>query len=454
MRSFFGRCFLGLMFLGVLAGIAETVRAAAVPEPVQAFELPNHLRVYVKEDHRAPVVFSSIWYRVGSADEPNGITGIAHMLEHMMFRGTARYPAGSFDRLIASVGGQQNAETTQDYTMFYQLIPKAALAQSFALEADRLRGLIWDDAVFSKEKQVVIEERRLRFENNPQALAYERFAAAAFVSSPYHHQAIGWMSDLQQLRCQDAKAWYDQWYHPNNALLVVVGDVTPEAVYQLAKKFFGPLPAQRLPARKAHPMLRPLGPNQLVLSLPHSSPLVILGFLAPSLTSSNPNTRRDVYALDALAYLLAGARSSRLENHLVREQGLASYVSGDFSPFSRYSSLWQLMAIPSANTSANTSADKLVNALMAELQRLVKEPITHEELARVKAQLRAQQIFQSDSLSAQANLLGAALVRGLSWQMALDYPNAIDRLTSDDLARAAKQYLQAPLRTQLILTGR
>ncbi len=441
------RIFFGLVLLGVLSSAAG---ARLGTETVQGFELPNHLRLYVKEDHRAPVVFSSIWYRVGSADEPNGITGISHMLEHMMFRGTARYPAGSFDRLIASVGGQQNAETTQDYTMFYQLIPKTALAQSFALEADRMRGLIWQDDVFAKEKQVVIEERRMRFENNPQALAYERFAAAAFVSSPYHHQAIGWMSDLQQLRTQDAKAWYDQWYHPNNAILVVVGDVKPNDVFELAKKAFGQLPAKTLPARKAHPSLTALGPTELRLALKHSSPMVILGFLAPSLTNLNPAARRDVYALDALAYLLAGARSSRLENHLVREQGLASYVSGDFSPFSRYSSLWQLSAIPSANTNVET----LAKSLMTALQRVAQEPITTDELARVKAQLLADQIFQSDSLSAQASLIGAALVRGLAWQMALDYPKAINRLTPADLTQAAKRYLQAPLRTQLILQGR
>ncbi|HDJ86948.1 MAG TPA: insulinase family protein, partial [Chromatiales bacterium] len=218
---------------------------AVAAGPVHEYRLDNGLRVLVKEDHRAPVVVSQVWYKVGSGDEHGGITGISHALEHMMFQGTAKHPAGEFSRIVAANGGRENAFTGRDYTAYFQLLAKDRLPVSFELESDRMRNLSLKEADFRKEIQVVMEERRLRTDDNPQALTYERFNAAAFVSSPYHHPVIGWMDDLRNLKIGDLRAWYRRWYAPNNATLVVVGDVDPQAVLRLAERYFGPLPAGR-----------------------------------------------------------------------------------------------------------------------------------------------------------------------------------------------------------------
>lgn len=217
---------------------------------VQEFILNNGLKILVKEDHRAPIAVSMIWYNVGSADEPGGITGVSHAIEHMMFKGTEKFPLGVFSKTIAEMGAQANAFTNNDYTAFFEKIDASKLATSFELEADRMNHLLLDANEFAKEIKVIQEERRLRTDDNPQALAFERFLATAHLSAPYHHPVIGWMNDLKQMKVEDVREWYKKYYAPNNATLVVVGDVNPEQVRALAENYFGALPKQPVPERK------------------------------------------------------------------------------------------------------------------------------------------------------------------------------------------------------------
>lgn len=233
---------------------------------VQEYTLNNGLKVLVKEDHRAPVVVSMIWYNVGSADEPVGITGVSHAIEHMMFKGTSKYPVGVFSKTIAALGGQENAFTNNDYTAYYEKLDADHLATSFELEADRMNNLLLNSEEFAKEIKVIQEERRLRTDNNPQALAFERFLATAHLTAPYNHPVIGWMNDLKQMKVEDLKKWYESYYAPNNATLVVVGDVNPEKVHALAERYFGSIAKRPIASRKPQQEPSALGKKWFTLT--------------------------------------------------------------------------------------------------------------------------------------------------------------------------------------------
>lgn len=414
---------------------------------VQAMQLPNGLRVLVKEDHRAPVVLSSIWYQVGGSDEPKGLTGISHVIEHMMFRGTPSYPAGEFDRLMAAAGAQQNAETTNDYTMYYQLLPKAALALSFRLEADRMTNLLLNPQAFSREMQVIMEERRMRFENNPQALAYERYATVAFEHSPYQHQAIGSMQDLQQMTVADARRWYATWYHPNNAIVVVVGDVTAKQVFALAKQNFGKLPSVPLPTRVSPPVTDSLsGPRTVAVRLTAQLPILIQGYRTPTFTTDG--NQRHLYALQVLAYLLGGSNSSRLDNQLLRQDKLVTSITASYDPFARYAQQFEIVAIPAANVAIPT----ITSAITQQIKQLQQQGVTAAELERVKVQLLASNVYRLDSLQAQAAVLGGAAVVGVPWQWAEQFSEGVAQVTAQDVRDVANRYLVPQALTSLVLT--
>ena len=251
--------------------------AAALAGPVHEHRLDNGLKVLIKEDHRAPVVVSQIWYKVGSSYEHGGITGIAHMLEHMMFKGTDAYGPGEFSRIVSAAGGSDNAFTGRDYTAYYQQLAADRLETAFRLESARMRGLVLDQDEFVRERAVVEEERRLRTEDNPTSVAYEQFMATAFHASPYQHPVIGWMSDIESYRLEDLRAWYERWYRPDNAVLVVVGDVQPAAVLELAREHFGDLPAG--PDATLKPRREPdqLGERRAVVHRPANLPHLLLG---------------------------------------------------------------------------------------------------------------------------------------------------------------------------------
>lgn len=408
---------------------------AATPA-IHEYKLDNGLKVIVKEDHRAPVVFSSIWYKVGSSYEPRGITGISHALEHMMFRGTSQYGPGKLGALINANGGEQNAMTSSDFTVYFQSLPADKLALSFKLEADRMANLTLDKDAFAKEIQVVMEERRMRTEDAPQELTLERFNAAAYINNPYSHPVVGWMSDLQQMTADDLRAWYHQWYVPNNAVLIVIGDVKPDNVLTLAKQYFGSLPAKTLPPLKSQQEVLGLGVKRVNVHIPAQVPWVILGYNTPSLTKDPKSV--DPYALTVLAYLLGGGDSSRLNSDLVRGKQIAVSASSDYDPYNLYNNLFTISATPVKGT----SSEDLQHALQDEVQRLQNDLVSADELERAKALLISRHIYDQDSLTAQAITLGLPEVTGLSWQAENEFVSRIESITTQQIRSAAQLYLK------------
>jgi zinc protease len=420
--------------------------AMAAAEPlVHEYQLDNGLKVIVKEDHRAPVVFSSVWYKVGAAYEPDGITGISHALEHMMFRGTEKYGPGKFDAMINASGGDQNAMTWDDFTVYYQSLPANKIAQSFELEADRMAHLALDPTLFAKEIQVVMEERRMRINDNPQALTMERLEAAAYINNPYRRPIAGWMSDLAQMTVEDLRAWYQQWYVSNNAILIVVGDVKPDEVLALAKKYYGNLPSKSLPKLKTFQEVPALGIRRVNLRIPAQLPWVIIAYNTPSLTTDSKSA--DPYALMVLAGLLGGGDSSRLSHDLVRGRQLAVSASADYRLYNLHSNLLTLSATPAKNT----TNEQMQLALQEEIARLQNTLVSPQELARAKALLIAQHVYDQDSRNAQAMNLGLPEVTGLSWRKENEFTRAIENVTAAQIQAVAKKYLTTDTLTIAIL---
>lgn len=431
-----------LRFTGLMTLFAFSLGTQA---KVQEYRLDNGLRLLVKEDHRAPVVVSEVWYKVGASYETAGITGISHMLEHMMFKGTAKFGPGQLATIVSKNGGQQNAFTSQDYTGYYQVFEKNKLAISFELEADRMRNLIFNEEEFVKEHQVVMEERRLRTDDDPQSLTYERFLAAAHTASPYHHPVVGWMSDINQLTLNDLKSWYEQWYAPNNATVVVVGDVVPEEVYQLAKLHFGPLNAKPVTPLKESPEIVSLGERNIVVKTPAKLPWIILGYNVPS-----AKTAKDVweaYALDVLGGILDGGRSARFEKELVRNQQIVSSISTGYDPFERLDTLLTVSAVPAGKHSV---AD-VKKAILHQIDLLQQQQVIPSELARVKAQVVAQKLYKKDSITSQAEEIGSLESIGLSWKLGEDYVKNIQAVTPAQIQQVAKKYLVSERMTTAVL---
>ena len=404
----------------------------------QQFTLDNGLKILVKEDHRAPIAISMVWYNVGSADEPGGITGISHVLEHLMFKGTAKYPLGIFSKKIAALGGQENAFTSNDYTAYHEKIAATHLATSFELEADRMRNLLLDDIEFGREIKVIQEERRMRTDTNPQALTYERFMATAYLSAPYHHPVIGWMSDLKHMTIQDAKAWYQQFYAPNNATLVVVGDVDAKQVFSLAKHYFGAIPAHQQMTRKVQIEPKALGSKRVIVHAPAQIPTLIMGYTVPSLVSINAKQNLTPYSLELISGLLSAGNDGRLNKHLVRGQQIAGAVDVNYNQYARYPTQFTLLGAPSK---AHTLND-LKKGLLAEIHRLQTEPVSEPELQRIKTQIIAQKTFDRDNIYDQAMELGILETLGLGWQTADQYVTRINSVTAEQIQQTAQQFFQ------------
>ncbi len=397
--------------------------------------LSNGMRVIVKTDRRAPVAVSQVWYRAGSTDEFNGTTGVAHVLEHMMFKGTKTVPAGEFSRRIAAAGGRENAFTSRDHTAYFQTLQKDRLELALKLEADRMANLELSADEFAKEIQVVMEERRLRTEDNPQAQLYEGLMAMAYMAHPYRRPVIGWMDDLRNMSVDDARHWYERWYAPNNATLVVAGDVDPAQVFSWAQQYFGPLAAKALPQRKPQNEPEQHGERQVVVKAPAKLPVVALAWKAPTLT--DPEKDSDPYALEILAGVLDGHASARLNQSLVREKRLATEASAGYDAVSRGPSLFMVDATPAeGHTVAEIEA-----ALKQEVARLVKEGVGEQELARVKAQVLASQVYQQDSLFYQAMLIGEWTTAGLDYRARDTRFRKLKEVTAEQVQAVAAKYL-------------
>jgi zinc protease len=417
-----------LLFLGLSYNAAQA----------EVFErtLANGLKVIVKEDHRAPVVVQQIWYRVGSIDESTGTTGVSHALEHMMFNGTKTVPAGEFSKRIAAAGGRENAFTSTDYTAYFQQLYKSKLPLAMKLEADRMQNLNLTQKEFGKEIRVVMEERRMRTDDNPQALMNEIMMATTYEEHPYHNPVIGWMSDLQKLTVNDVRVWYKTWYAPNNATLIIAGDVKPNEVFALAKRYYGSIPRRVLPPRHNFFEPRQVGIKRVVVKAPAELPRLEMVYHTPVL--KDPQKDWKPYALDVLAGVLDGNDSARLNQHLVREQQVAISADAGYDNASRGPSLFTLDATPSTGK----TVQDVEAALRGQIALLVKDGVSEDELKRVKAQVMAGEVYKRDSVFYQAMQIGQMESIGLGYQAIPVMLEKLQAVTAEQVQQVAREFLQ------------
>lgn len=403
---------------------------------VTEYQLDNGLKLIVKEDHRAPVAVTQVWYKVGSSYEHNGTTGISHQLEHMMFKGTENLGPNEFSQIIAANGGSENAFTGRDYTAYFQTLEKDRLEVSFRLEAERMRKLIIDNEELLKEREVVAEERRMRTDDNPQALLHEAFNAAAFVNSPYHHPIIGWMSDINNYEVDDLRKWYQKWYAPNNATVVIVGDVEPEAVFALAKQYFGPLKSETVARLKPQIEIEQNGKRTVEVQAPAELPYMVMGWKVPVVATIDKNSSWEPYALEMLAGILDGGNSARFSRNLVRGEEVAAGVGAGYSPFSRLADVFMVTGTP---VKGKTIVD-LQKAIMKQITLLQTELVSEQELSRIKTQVVANAVYENDSVFYQAMQIGMLETVGLDWRLSDVYVENIQAVTAEQVQAVAKKY--------------
>ena len=421
-------------YLFCLAMLLSWSQSAAQAEVFER-TLANGLKVIVKEDHRAPVVVQQIWYKAGSMDESAGTTGIAHVLEHMMFKGTKTVPAGEFSKRIAAAGGRENAFTSSDYTAYFQQLHKSKLPLAMQLESDRMQNLNLTAAEFGKEIKVVMEERRMRTDDEPQSLMSEIMMATIYQEHPYHNPVIGWMSDLEMLSVNDAKVWYNRWYAPNNATLVIAGDVKAGDVFKLAQRYYGNIPMRGMAPRRNFTEPKQVGVKRVVVKAPAELPQLVMGYHTPTL--KNPEKDWQPYALEMLAGVLDGNESARLNKHLVREQKIASSVGAGYDSTARGPSVFILEATPSeGKTVGDVEA-----ALHQEIAQLVKDGVSEEELKRVKAQVMASEVYKRDSVFYQAMQIGQMESIGLGHQAIPVMLEKLQAVTAEQVEQVAKEFL-------------
>lgn len=421
-----------LSLLPILA-LAQPV-APATTAQITEFRLDNGMRIIVNEDHRAPTVAHMIWYRVGSIDESNGTTGVAHVLEHMMFKGTKTLKPGEFSQRVAELGGRENAFTSKDYTAYFEQIEKSQLEKVMALEADRMRNLQFDDSEFAKEIRVVMEERRLRTDDQPIALLHEALNATAFAAHPYRNPVIGWPSDLDHMTVADVRNWYRNWYAPNNAVMVVSGDVGPEQVRVLAQKYFGKYQGQPIPRGKPQQEPPQRGIKRVTVKAPAENPYVALAFKVPAL--HDIETDNDALALDVLAAVLDGYDNARLSAKLVRTDRVAYDVDASYAGIARGPVLFILDGTPAAGV----STEQLEQLLRGEVERVAKEGVSDAELNRVKNQLIAGEIYKRDSVFGQAMEIGSMEMTGLSYRQIDRLIERLRAVTSQQVQSVASRY--------------
>jgi len=423
------------IFLLLFALIGTQVSAASIPV-THEFTLDNGLKVIVREDHRAPIVVSQLWYKVGSSYEVPGSTGLAHALEHMMFKGSSKLGPGESSRILRELGADENAFTSDDYTAYYQVLARDRLEIALEMEADRLAGLTLPEDEFLREIEVIKEERRMRTDDRPSGLAYERFKALAYPASSYHIPTIGWMHDLERMTIGDLRKWHNDWYAPNNAVLVIAGDVQLDEMKLLVKRHFAPIPARPIPVVKTPTELAEPGERRLTLYLKTQLPSLMLGFNVPSLKTAD--NEKDIHALRLISALLDGGDSARLASQLERKQELVAGASAWYDAFSRGDSLFVLSATP--NVQKGVSLEKVEQALWQQLQELQTTPPTDAELKRVRAQVIAAEVYAQDSINSQARVIGMLETVGLSWRLLETDIDSLNAITPADIQAAAQHY--------------
>ncbi len=421
-----------LLCATLLLGLSQANAHAEVFERT----LANGLKVIVKEDRRAPVVVQQIWYKAGSMDERTGKTGIAHALEHLMFKGTKTVPMGEFSKRIAAAGGRENAFTSYDYTAYFQQLHKSKLPLAMKLEADRMHNLRISPVEFGKEMKVVMEERRWRTDDNAQSLMNEKMRAVIYQEHPYHHPVIGWMDDLQQLGVQDARDWYNHWYTPNNATLVIAGDVKASEVFALAQRYYGSIPKRQMAVRRNFIEPTQVGIKRMVVKAPAELPQLVMSYHAPVLR--DPENDWKPYALEILAGILNGNDSARLNKHLVREQQIVSDVGAGYDSASRGPSLFSLAATPSVGK----TVAEVETALRQEITQLAQDGVSAEELQRVKAQVLAGEVYKRDSVFYQAMQIGQMESIGLSYKAIPVMLEKLQAVTAAQVQQVAQEFFQ------------
>jgi len=403
---------------------------------LESFTLENGLQVVVIPDRRAPVVTHMIWYKAGSADEPEGQSGVAHFLEHLMFKGTKNNPDGAFSKMIAERGGQENAFTSTDYTAYFQKVAKEHLPLMMRLEADRMENLVLSDEVVDPERDVVLEERRSRVDSEPGSRLREAMNAITFVNHPYGSPVIGWQSEIEALNKDSALAFYDRFYTPNNAVVVIAGDVDVDTVRQLAAETYGKVERRAEPGERIRPVEPPLsGERRIAVSDPRvRQESISQTWVVPS---QSTGTGRTPEALDVLAYILGEGQSSRLHKSLVLDQEAAIGAGAYYQSRALDNSRFGLYAAPRPG---RTLAE-MERLIAEELNKLLETGVSEEEVDRAKNSMIASAIYAQDSQSGLARLFGGALTSGQSIEDVQSWPAQVSAVTPEDVLEAARTYL-------------
>lgn len=412
--------------------------ALAEGTEVTEFTLSNGLRLVVAPDHRAPVVTHMAWYKIGSADEPAGKSGIAHFFEHLMFKGTTAHPAGEFSAAVADIGGEENAFTSYDYTAYYQQVAPSALERMMDFEADRMRNLVLTDDVIGPERDVILEERRMRVDNSPESVLDEEIDATMYQNHPYGVPVIGWMHEIEKLNRVDAVDFYNRYYAPNNAIVVIAGDVAPETARAMAERTYGKIArGPDLPER-----VRPVEPEQntkrtVSLSDPRvSTPTFRTQWLAPSYRTAENG---EAEALDLLSEILGGGLRSRLYQELVVKRGIAASAAAWYMGDAIDETVIAITATPRGGA----TLEEVEQAALAEVARIAKDGVTEAELAAAKKRYVRSLIFARDDQSDMARIYGSTLATGGTVADVAQWPGRIEAVTADAVRAAAEKYLDA-----------
>ena len=421
----------------VLSTTGAFAQSTVTSAPPATFTLPNGLQVVVIEDHRTPVVTQMVWYKVGSADETPGKSGLAHFLEHLMFKGTAKHPVGEFSQTVLKIGGNENAFTSTDYTGYFQRVPRDQLPKMMEFEADRMTGLILKDENVLPERDVVLEEYNMRVANNPEARLNEQIMAALYLNHPYGRPVIGWHHEIERLDREDALAFYWRFYAPNNAVLVIAGDVDAKEIRPLVEETFGKVASQpSIPVRRIRPQEpEPVAPRTVTLADPHvEQPTVKRYYLTPSAATAAPG---ESAALDVLAQLLGNGSNSYLYRALVVDRPLAVAATAAYQGTSLDPTQFSISVAPRPGVEFST-VEQVVDSVIADI---TQNPVRAEDLERVKTQLIAEAIYAQDNQAVMARWYGGGLTTGLSVEDIRSWPDRIRAVTADQIRAAAQKWL-------------
>ncbi|MDX3972145.1 MAG: pitrilysin family protein [Bradyrhizobium sp.] len=427
-----------LLSTSVLSAGASLAQTTVTSAPPTSFTLSNGMQVVVIPDHRTPVVTEMIWYKVGSADETPGKSGLAHFLEHLMFKGTSKHPAGEFSQTVLRIGGNENASTSVDYTNYYQRVPKEQLPTMMEFEADRMTGLVLKDENVLPERDVVLEEYNMRVANNPDARLNEQIMAALYLNHPYGRPVIGWHQEIEKLDREDALAFYRRFYAPNNAILVIAGDVDAAEIRPLVERNFGSIPAQpAIPARRVRPQEpEPAAPRTVTLADPRvEQPSMRRYYLVPSATTAAAG---ESAALDVLAQLIGSGSNSYLYRALVVDKPLAVSANASYSSISLDPTQFAISAAPKPGVSF-AEVEQAIDGVIASV---AQNPIRAEDLERVKTQLIAEAIYAQDNQAVLARWYGGALTTGLSIEDIRSWPDRIRAVTAEQVRAVAQKWLE------------